>query len=375
MSPSRRKHRILHTLGWVSSGGVEQRRLMLARTLPCDRYEHLVICQDSGGALPDLLRAEGWPVHEVGLAPHILSPAWHRRAYDIARAFQPDLIHGAVIEGVALANGIGLRMPGVRVISEETSDPVNRSWRGNLLMRGMCLRSDVVIGVSPQVGTYLRDTARIPARKIRVIDNAVSPAPEIGTAELQRLRSGLGLAEGDIVIGSVGRVLDSHKRFSDLIRAAGLLRKQGLAAKLLIVGDGPDRATLETLAADLGLTGTVIFAGYQGKARRFYPLMDLFVLASAHEAFGLVLVEALLAGVPVVATRVGGIPYVLDEGKAGVLVPPYAPGALAEAIGTLLRDDSTRKMLAVGGRQRAEQTFSADRYCRELDALYQGLVR
>lgn len=367
--------RILHTLTRIFSGGVEQRRLMMARNLPPDRYQHRIICQEALGTLPDQLRAEGWAIHEIGLASHILSPGWHRKAGRIARDFRPDIVHGAVIEGVALANGIGLRMPGVRVISEETSDPVNRSWRGNLLMRGMCLRSDVVIGVSPQVGTYLRDTARIPARKIRVIDNAVSPAPKIGTAELQRLRSGLGLAEGDIVIGSVGRVLDSHKRFSDLIRAVGLLRKQGLAAKLLIVGDGPDRTTLETLAADLGLAGTVIFAGYQGKARRFYPLMDLFVLASAHEAFGLVLVEAMLAGVPVVATRVGGIPYVLDEGKAGVLVPPYAPGALAEAIGTLLRDDSTRKMLAVGGRQRAEQTFSADRYCRELDALYQGLVR
>lgn len=375
MSPSRRKHRILHTLGWVSSGGVEQRRLMLARTLPRDRYEHLVICQDSGGALPDLLRAEGWPVHEIGLAPHILSPAWHRSAYDIARAFQPDLIHGAVIEGVALANGIGLRMPRVKVISEETSDPEqNRSWRGNLLMRGMCIRSSAVVGVSPLVGDYLRDRARIPARKVRVIDNAVLPAPEVTVKERAALRHEFGLNKGELIIGSVRRLLDSHKRFSDLIRAVALLRDRGIHARLLIVGGGTDHDMLVALANSLGLGDIVVFTGYRRDARRFYPLMDVAVLASAHEAFGLVLVEAMLAGVPVVASRVGGIPYVLDDGAAGILATPGQPAEFAAALERLLGDSALRAMLGKAGRFRAETAFSAERYCRDIDALYRELL-
>lgn len=366
--------RILHMLGWISSGGVEHRRLTLARGLPRGRYQHVAICQASGGVLPDQLRNEGWQIHEIGNAPHILSPAWHRRAWAIAREFRPDIIHGAVFEGVALANSTGWRLPRVPVISEETSDPVDRSWRGNLLMRAMCLCSDVVIGVSPRVGDYLRGTARIPARKVRVIDNAVLPAPEVPAEELARMRTDLGLRPEVPVIGSVGRVLDSHKRFSDVIRALSLLRERRRAAQLLIIGDGPDLTMLKALAAELGVADAVIFAGYQGEARRFYPLMDVFALASAHEAFGLVLAEAMLAGVPVVATQVGGIPYVLDEGAAGVLVPPLAPEALAGALQNLLDNPDRRRELGEAGRRRAESAFSADRYCREIDKLYQSLA-
>lgn len=347
----------------------------MARVLPPERYEHAILCQEASGALPDLLRAEGWAIHEIGLAPHILHPGWHGKALTVARDFRPDIVHGAVFEGVALANGIGLRMPGVPVISEETSDPANRSWRGNLLMRGMCLRSKVVVGVSPIVGDYLRDTARIPKRKIRVVNNAVLPAPETSEDEMRQLRERYGLAAQDIVVGSVGRLLDSHKRFSDLIKAVALCRADDTRIKLLIVGDGSDRQTLATLARDLNIEDAVIFAGYQGEARKFYPLMDIFALASAREAFGLVLVEAMLAGVPVVATRVGGMPYVLDDGAVGRLVAPNAPEQFAEEIGQLARDENLRRALGDAGRRWALEKFSAERYCSEVDSLYQEIFQ
>ena len=370
------KIRVLHTLCRINSGGVEQRRLLLARGLPKDRYEHRVICQDTGGTLPELLRAEGWQIHEIGTAPHILSPSWHGSAWQIAKDFKPDLIHGAVIEGVALANSIGMRCPGVPVISEETSDPVNRSWRGNLLMRAMCLRSNVAIGVSPAVGEYLRSTAKLPERKVRVIDNAVSPAPAVSDDEIAKQRSKFGFARADFIIGSVGRVVDEHKRFSDLIRAIGVMHGSGFTnAKLIIIGDGPDRDDLERLVQECGLNDHVVFAGYQGEVRRLYPLMDVFALASAHEAFGLVLAEAMMAGVPVVATRVGGIPHVLDQGNAGRLVPPFEPDAMADEISKLIQDSYAKKTLGDAGRAHAETHFSAERYCREIDELYTSLIQ
>jgi glycosyltransferase involved in cell wall biosynthesis len=370
------KIKILHTLCRINSGGVEQRRLLLARGLPKDRYEHQVICQDTGGALPSLLRAEGWQIHEIGKAPHILSPSWHGAAWQIAKDFKPDVIHGAVIEGVALANGIGMRFHGLPVISEETSDPINRSWRGNMLMRAMCLRSKVAIGVSPAVGEYLRSTAKLPRRKVRVINNAVSPAPTVSDNEIARRRSNFGFSRTDFVIGSVGRVVDEHKRFSDLIRAVRILHEIGLInTKLIIIGDGPDHVNLKRLVQECSLNDHVVFAGYQGEARRLYPLMDVFALASAHEAFGLVLAEAMMAGVPVVATRVGGIPHVLDQGNAGRLVPPLEPGAMADEIGKLIQDADTRQKLGDAGRKYAESHFSAERYCWEIDELYTSLVQ
>lgn len=371
-----RRIRVLSTLGWVASGGVEQLRLVLASGLPKDKYEHVIITQETAGGLPDLLRAEGWKIHEIGNAPHILSPSWHQRAYEIAREFQPDIIHGAVYEGMGLANILGWRLPKAKVISEETSDPTNRSWRGNVLLQLLCLRSSAVIGVSTSVADYLRNIAHIPARKVKLINNAVLPAPNLTLSQLQEYRQSLGLKDTDFVIGSVGRIFDDHKRFSDLIRALRMLHDQGFTqAKLLIIGSGPDDQMLADLTAELNLTGEVIFAGYQAEARHFYPLMDVFALASAREAFGLVLVEAMLAQVPVIATSVGGMPYVLDQGKAGILVPPNSPQDFAKAIFSLYQNPIQRQQVAEAGRMRAELEFSAERYCHEMDTLYESLVK
>ena len=368
-----RKIRILHTLCRVNSGGVEQRRLMLVQGLPADRYEHAIVCQDAAGQLPGLFLKEGCAIHEIGLAPHILSPEWHNKAYQFAKMWRPDIVHGAVFEGVALACGIGLRMGGVPVISEETSDPINRSWRGNLLMRAMCMRSNAVVGVSPAVGMYLRRVARVPPHKIQVVNNAVSPAPSVGPMEMQQLRAEFGIGPDELVIGSVGRMEDSHKRFSDLIRAFVPIR-QRFKCKLLLVGDGPDSAVLRELSHDLDVDDSVVFTGYRGDTRRLYPLMDVFALASTHEAFGLVLVEAMLSGVPVVATKVGGIPFVLDEGVAGSLVPPNAPEFLSAEIARLLENDDLRNDLAARGKKRAEQEFQSERYCQDIDNLYRGIL-
>lgn len=367
--------RILHTLCRIHSGGVEQRRILLAHGLGSDLYEHALICQEADGPISGILRNAGWTIHEIGLAPGILNLGWHSRAYKIARAFQPDIVHGAVYEGEALACGIGLRMPRVKVIMEETSDPVDRRWTGNALMRAMCLRADACVGVSPKVTGYLRDTLRIPARKIHLINNAVPEVPVPTVARLAELRTLHGIDEGDVIIGSVGRIVDSYKRFSDIIRAMPMIRSAQPRARLLIVGDGPDRGMLEQLARDLGQSEAVIFAGYQSVPRDFYHLMRVFVLASASEAFGLVLVEAMLASVPVVATEVGGIPFVLDAGKAGILVPPMQPKALAESVLSLLADLPASNALREAGLARARTEFSAKRYITEVADLYNDLVR
>ncbi|WP_420024725.1 glycosyltransferase (plasmid) [Cereibacter azotoformans] len=365
--------RILHTLCRIHSGGVEQRRVLLAQGLGSDRYEHALICQEADGPIPDILRNFGWSIHEIGLAPGILNPAWHARAYQIARSFKPDIVHGAVYEGEALACSIGLRMPSVKVIMEETSDPVNRRWTGNALMQAMCMRADVCVGVSPKVSGYLRDRLKIPERKIRTVNNAVPEAETPPAERLQEMRATLGVRPGDLIIGSVGRVYDGHKRFSDLIQALPAVRERHPTARLLIVGDGPDRAMLTELAQSMKVEPDVIFAGYQGNARDFYHVMDVFALASAHEAFGLVLVEAMLAGVPIVATAVGGIPFVLDGGRAGRLVPPLDPSTLSAAIVDLLDNPSERARLAAEGLSRARSEFSASRYVAEIDQLYRTL--
>jgi glycosyltransferase involved in cell wall biosynthesis len=366
--------RILHTLCRVGSGGVEQCRLLMARHLSPDRFEHCVICQDISGGLPAEFEKLGWQIETIGPPRHILDPAWHRKAIAIARAFKPHIVHGAVYEGEALACSIGLAHPRVPVIMEETSDPVNRRWTGNVLMRAMLARAKVAVAVSPAVGDYLTGRLRLPSAKVRIIDNAVAEPPAPSLTQVELLRRGLGIRPGELVIGTTGRVHDSHKRISDLLQALTIIRQDFPNTRLLVVGDGPDRAGLEELARQLGVEQACIWAGYQSSPADYYHVMDVFVLASAHEAFGLVLVEAMFARRPVVGTRVGGIPYVLDDGKAGLLVPPLNPEALAQTILTLLTDHDQRSRLGELGYRRATDRFTARRYLDDIERLYVSLI-
>jgi glycosyltransferase involved in cell wall biosynthesis len=187
------------------------------------------------------------------------------------------------------------------------------------------------------------------------------------------MRHTLGLTPDDLVLVTTGRLHDGHKRVSDILRAVAGLRP-AIPAKLIVVGDGPDRQRLEALARELGIAEAVHFVGFQAQPRLFLDLADLFVLASAREGFGLVLVEAMFAGLPVVATAVGGIPNVIADGTTGILVPPEAPKAIVQAIVRLHADAALRQGLAAAGQAAALRQFTAGRYVADVDALYTRML-
>jgi glycosyltransferase involved in cell wall biosynthesis len=365
--------RVLHCLETVGSGGVEQTRLSLARGLDPSRYEQRIVCTQAIGGLPQLLRDAGCALHPIGTFDGILDRERYRRALRVVREFRPHVIHGAVYEGVALAAVAG-RLGRVPVIlGEETSDPANRSWRGHALLRALAALTHRMVAVSPAVQDYLVRKIHIPARKVALINNGVAerlpPTPDA----IGALRQRLGLLDSDFVVGTVGRLLDGVKRVSDLIRALALIRKECRRARLLVVGDGPDLDALRSLASELGLSRDVMFAGYQADPSPFYSVMDVFALASSREAFGLVLVEAMFARLPVVATRVGGVPFVVEDGQTGILVDPMDPEALAKAILGLSRS-STRATMGERGRARAVTHFGVNRYVEEVGRLYEDLA-
>ena len=370
-----RKLRILHCLETVGSGGVEQTRLTLARGLDRTRYEQALVCTQAIGALPPLFDATGCVIHQVGVFRGIYDPLPYRHTLGIVQQYRPDIIHGGVYEGVALAAVCGRlgRVP--VIIGEETSDPVDRRWKGQLLFRLLSAMTHQMVAVSPAVKNYLTNTLRLPAAKVTLINNGVTQPASPDPAELRAIRDRFNLRSDHFVIGTVGRLLDRHKRVSDLIRALPLIKKYCPNVRLLIVGSGPDEDMLHRLAAELGVTDDVCFAGYQGDPTAYYEVMDVFALASAFEAFGLVLVEAMFAHLPVVATRVGGIPTVVSDGETGILVAPLQPETLADALITLWRNEGLRMDMGRKGRIRALAEFSAERYLREIENLYQSLAK
>ncbi len=195
------------------------------------------------------------------------------------------------------------------------------------------------------------------------------PAPP---AERSARRKALGLPENGPLIGSVGR-LDPVKGHGTLVRAFARVLGQHPDAHLVLAGEGECRPACEALARELGAGERVRFLGWRDDVKELLGAMDLFVLPSLNEGMGRAVVEAMAAGLAVVATRVGGVPQVVAEGVTGVLVPPEDPASLAEAIGRLLSRPGERQAMGQAGRQRAP-AFSAERMCEELDALYRRLL-
>jgi len=367
--------RVLHCLNLLIPGGVERLRMSIFTRLPRDRFEHRVICTEIlDDAYADRMRAVGVEIVAVGAVGSVLRPHRYRIAAREIDSWRPDIVHGAVIEGYTLASVVGRWKRAPVVIMEETSDPQNRRWKGHVLARTMAAFADLCVAVSPGVGRYLTETIHVPRSKVTVINNGVEQ-PTVPTSDaLAALRAEYGIHDGDRVIGSVGRMADeSHKCFGDLIRALALLRDLA-DVKLVLVGDGPERPGLERLASDLGVSDRVLFAGFQLDTGPFYALMDVFALASAREAFGLVNAEAMRCGLPVVATAVGGIPDVVLDGETGLLVPPRDTAALAAALRRVLNDDVLRHWLGAAGKVRADRLFSAERYVGDIEELYDRAV-
>ena len=171
-------------------------------------------------------------------------------------------------------------------------------------------------------------------------------------------------------IGSIGR-LDRQKGYDVLLHALALLPDPAL----VLVGDGPERRSLEDVARRLGLDDRVSFAGWHGEPRRHLTTFDVFVLPSRFEGFPLAVVEAMLARLPVVASAVGSVPEAVREGKTGLLVPPEEPAALAVALQRLLAAPSLRLRLGDQGRALALDRFTSAAMARSFERLYEEILQ
>ena len=372
-----KKIKILHVQETIGSGGVERRRLSLAKHLDKNLFEQKFICTQAIGNIPDEIRQEGWDVVAIGLLNSPFNWAQHKKVRKIIDEYQPDIIHGAVFEGVTMAaiNGWLKKVPAI--IIEETSDPKNRSWKGNFLMKLFSRLSHKVIGVSEGVTKdYLKGKLQISNEKVVLVNNGVSIPREVKKDEIMNAKKNWGISENDFVIGSMGRMnQDSHKRFSDLIKAFEIFNRGKQNVKLLLVGDGEEKLGYETLAQTLKISDKVIFAGYQSDVTLFYQLMNVFSLVSAREAFGLVLAEAMLNKLPVVATKVGGMKYIVDHDQTGFLIEPFQVDVIADKFEVLYRDKDLLANMGQLGYRKAIEEYTEERYVKEIENFYLELYK
>lgn len=366
--------RVLHLVPWIASGGVERRRLTLARHLDPERFEHRLLCLEVLTPLADRIRAQGVPITELG-------GTWsYRDGLTVAsirrwiRKWRPDVVHGAVYEGGVMAAWSSLGPRRHKVVVEETDVPVGRRVGGHTILGLAAHRADVCVAVSRTVGRYFTDTLRVPERRLRVILNGVEPHRPVPSTEVEELRRSWGVGPEDPIVGTVGRLFDGHKRQSDLIKAMPRLLRDHPRARLVIVGSGPDRADLEALARTEGVARAVHFTGYQADTAPYYAALDVFALVSNREACPLSLMEAMIFRRAVVTTSVGGGGELVEPERTGLHVPVGDVAGIATAVGRLFRDSGLRERLGENAGEHARQHYTAERYAAEVAALYEELT-
>ncbi|UCE38229.1 MAG: glycosyltransferase family 4 protein [Thermoplasmata archaeon] len=189
------------------------------------------------------------------------------------------------------------------------------------------------------------------------------------------IRKDLNIKEGEIMVLSVQR-LHPRKKLQCLLKTARMVNQNHSQVKFVIVGEGPERENLIQMAKSLDLENNVIFTGLVPETQlpKYYAACDIFALHSLYEGFGMVLVEAMATGKPVVSTNVGAIPEVVDHGKTGLLVPPLNEMALGENIIRLIEDKELRKKMGRNGLIRTQQKYNWDNIVKEYLDIYKKLV-
>jgi glycosyltransferase involved in cell wall biosynthesis len=244
-----------------------------------------------------------------------------------------------------------------------------------LLERWLARHTTALVAVSPQVRDDLVSLGVAPADKFAVVRLGIELEERVGRNSHGRdeMRHYLGIPSARFAVGWVGR-MTAVKRTDDVLEAFKLLRERGVEATLCLVGDGPDRPGLEQRANELGIMRDTLFLGYQEDVAPLYAAFDALVLPSGNEGTPVSVIEALAAGTPVVATRVGGVPDVVRDGEDGFLVEPGASDELAARLADLARDPGLRERLGAAGRARVLPRYAVARLVDDVDRLYRSLL-
>jgi glycosyltransferase involved in cell wall biosynthesis len=214
-------------------------------------------------------------------------------------------------------------------------------------------------------------TERVEASRTTVIHNG-GGLPDISRRP-PRLPAAWAAPRRDLAAVSLANLF-WHKGHPMLLRATAEVVKREPGFRLVLVGEGPERGRIESLVRELGLSGNVVLAGSVGQASGLLRNFRFSVLASVQESFPNAVVESMAAGVPVVATRVGGIPELVREGVDGLLVPAGEPGALAAAMLRLLKEPELSERMGRAARERVRESFSIEKMVRETEDLYLALL-
>ena len=374
--------RIVHAIARLNVGGAAAQVLTLAAEQRRRGHDVLVV----HGRLAPGEESMAYLATELGV-PEAYAPELQRElsaradaaavrsVFSLLRARRPHVVHthaakaGAVGRIAALVAGSA--RPPVRV--HTFHGHVLRGYFGArrergfaLVERGLARTSTALVAVSEQVRDDLVRLGVAPRDRFDVVPYGFRfPEP----ADASEARAEAGFRDETFLIGFVGR-LTAIKRPQDLVRALQRLRDTGVDSSLCFVGDGDLRGEVERLADELGVADRCRVTGFRRDLAPWYAAFDVLALASANEGTPVAAIEALAAGRPVVATRVGGVPAVVEDGETGLLVGVGDVDALAAHLRRLARDPDLRARLGARGAERVRERYALERMADEVEAIY-----
>lgn len=367
-------HLVVHLVYSFGCGGLQTLLAECIDRLPAAHYRHAVVCLTEITDNRKIVGRADTAFYELGKRPGN-DLRTHVKLWKLFRQLRPAIVHTYNIGTLEYSLTAVLAGVPIRIHAEHGRDSVEidgNHRKYNLLRRLLIPVVDAYVPVSADLARWLRDTVRVPEQKITGVTNGVdvvrySPA---GPAR--------GDGAGPLWIGTVGRA-DRIKNQLGLLDSFQLLLERFPSPphdlRLAIVGDGPMLEVLRELVASSGLADKVWVPGARSDIADVLRRLSIFVLPSLSEATPVVILEAMASGLPVVATRVGGVPDLVLDNETGLLVAPSAPEALADAMATYVLDAEMRRRHGLAGRARIETAYSIDAMVAGYAALYSDHLR
>ena len=360
---------VLLVVDSLQCGGAERHVVDLARAIRESRHDVTVACsvagdlagevEDAGARVAPLMRRlvkRRFSAPYAGALRGLIGAGGFRLVH--------GHIHASATAAAAAVAGTGVPL----VVTEHTEAPWRRApdrWIGRIAYR----RADHVITVSSAIRRQLLGQFGVPTSKVTYVPNAVTAWA--GPAGAVSLPAG---CERGPLIGRVCR-LAPEKGLDVFVRAAAAVAARAPSARFLVAGEGPCEAELRELAAKLGVDDRVHFLGHREDARALIARLDMLVVSSITDGAPLVILEAMAAGTPIVASACGGIPDQIRHEEDGILVPPADPGALAAAILRLVEEPALAVRLGDCGQRRASAEFSYEAMLARVQACYVAAAR
>lgn len=365
------RRRVVYLSHAFMVGGAEEMVLSLVRRLP-DRYEPMVVCIHDAGPIGEEIRRTGVPFEVLGLNPGLARPLDVLKLRDFLVAADPAIVHTFLLTGSLYGRFAAMMANTPVVIGTEVNIYENKRPAHARMEQWLMRSTDAVVASAQSVKDFYVGQVGADASKVEVIYNAVDWSQLEVTTARDQFREALGIPTGVMTAGIIAR-LTQQKAHRVLFEAMA----QNTALEhlhLLVVGDGELRDDLRRRTEALGLQHRVHFAGARRDLGNILAAIDFFVMPSLWEGLPLSLVLAMGAGLPVVATRVAGIPEVVQHDDSGLLVDAGDSAALGREMARLVESEDLRHSLGSRARDFVLPRFGFDRYIDSITALYDRLL-